>query len=517
MAGIDTNISNGTCYWTADNKLRQDVIPCGNAYKSDIIFSCCGVGDWCMDQGTCYHSDDHKFYVAGCTDPNYEDEACHDKGKYVTQTLMPLTICGDDVGDDSGDDAGNNDIDYDGGDGGDGDGDGGNDAPAEIKLAGCRAPVGNKPAPACTCDASNPPLLTLTSPYVPTAVLPTELGGSISFVGTQTQATESTTTASSTTSTTPTASHSPSNPPIDTATVTPTPIATPTSVPSSPTTTLDAPAPTPPHGSLSSGQIAGIASGVGIIALILIAAGVRWVQARQNEPGRQKRWWPSLNPRTPQQPDSIDPTGTALPPVAEMPESPRTVPQRPARPSDSDELHITSPLMSTMPPNLPVSPVAQYQRSISPQGPPPAQQYQAYSPEKHGDYSRYSSSHYSTDSPQHRPQYSSYGSGQPSNGQPTGPRHNGYAFSQSNGTQPTNSRHNSYGPAQLNSTQRTSSQHTGHGSDQSNNAQPTNPQHNNYEPVQSHDTPPTSSQETQTSQGQRAVRNQHWVNCHELA
>lgn len=447
---------------------------------------------------------------------------------------MPLTICGDDVGDDSGDDAGNNNMNDDGGDGGDGDGDGDNDGPAEIKLAGCRASVGNKPAPACTCDASNPPLLTLTAPYVPTAVLPTELGGSISFAGTQTQTTESTTSAQSTTSTAPTTSHSPSSPPIDTATATPTPIATPTSVLSSPTATLDAPAPAPPHSSLSSGQIAGIASGVGIIVLILIAAGVRWFQERQNEQGRQKRWWPSLNPRAPRQPDSIDPTGNALPPIAEMHESPRTVPQRPARPSDSDELHITSPLMSTMPPNLPVSPVAQYQRSIYPRSPPPAQQYQAYSPEKHGDYSRYSSSHYSTDSPQHRPQYS-YGSGQPRNGQPAGPQHNGYGVSQSNGTQPTNSQHNSYGPAQMNNTQNTSPhhtgygpaqlsntqptspQHTGHGSDQSNNAQPTNPQHNNYEPVQSHDSQPTSSQDTQASQGQRAPRNQHWVNCYELA
>lgn len=58
MAGIDTDISNGTCYWTADNKSgQQSVIPCGNAYKSDIFFSCCGVGDWCMDQGACYHPD----------------------------------------------------------------------------------------------------------------------------------------------------------------------------------------------------------------------------------------------------------------------------------------------------------------------------------------------------------------------------------------------------------------------------------------------------------------------------
>ncbi|KAJ4288111.1 hypothetical protein N0V90_012128 [Kalmusia sp. IMI 367209] len=75
-------VSNGTCYTAAGKKLDESFIPCGNdAFGHQ---TCCGAGDNCLADKACFgiHGSGYGAYLtymAGCTDPNYEDGSCPDK------------------------------------------------------------------------------------------------------------------------------------------------------------------------------------------------------------------------------------------------------------------------------------------------------------------------------------------------------------------------------------------------------------------------------------------------------
>jgi len=82
MSDQDISVSNGTCYSAAGEKLDESFIPCGNvAYGHQ---TCCGRGDNCLADNACfgYHGNGYGSeltYMAGCTDPNYEDGSCPKK------------------------------------------------------------------------------------------------------------------------------------------------------------------------------------------------------------------------------------------------------------------------------------------------------------------------------------------------------------------------------------------------------------------------------------------------------
>ena len=71
-------IANGTCYFKAGEELSSDFIPCGNDYFAH--YQCCSLGDNCLEHGACYDSQFGVTYLAGCSDKNYDDPACPNKG-----------------------------------------------------------------------------------------------------------------------------------------------------------------------------------------------------------------------------------------------------------------------------------------------------------------------------------------------------------------------------------------------------------------------------------------------------
>ncbi|RYO73624.1 hypothetical protein DL766_000514 [Monosporascus sp. MC13-8B] len=75
-------VNNGTCYSAPGERLDGSFIPCGN----DAIGhqTCCGAGDNCLSNNACFgiHGEgygSYLTYMAGCTDPDYEDQSCPDK------------------------------------------------------------------------------------------------------------------------------------------------------------------------------------------------------------------------------------------------------------------------------------------------------------------------------------------------------------------------------------------------------------------------------------------------------
>ncbi|KAK7409603.1 hypothetical protein QQX98_008198 [Neonectria punicea] len=97
MSDDDIYVSNGTCYSAKGEKLDKSFIPCGNnAYGYQ---TCCGAGDNCLVDNSCFgiHGSgygSYLTYMAGCTDPDYEDSNCPDK-KDIDQDWIALTLCDD--------------------------------------------------------------------------------------------------------------------------------------------------------------------------------------------------------------------------------------------------------------------------------------------------------------------------------------------------------------------------------------------------------------------------------------
>lgn len=70
-------VSNGTCY-SSRNETAVDMLPCGNDYFGHV--GCCQHDDDCLLDSTCFNNEYGVTYVAGCTDPTYNDTTCPSKG-----------------------------------------------------------------------------------------------------------------------------------------------------------------------------------------------------------------------------------------------------------------------------------------------------------------------------------------------------------------------------------------------------------------------------------------------------
>ncbi|KAF2708866.1 hypothetical protein K504DRAFT_290526 [Pleomassaria siparia CBS 279.74] len=66
------------CFYDKDQLAPDYIIPCytgwGNAH-----FSCCKVGNKCLEHNACYDSDTGNTYQYGCTDETYQDPSCPQK------------------------------------------------------------------------------------------------------------------------------------------------------------------------------------------------------------------------------------------------------------------------------------------------------------------------------------------------------------------------------------------------------------------------------------------------------
>ena len=74
---VNLFISNGTCYRAAGNESDAAFAPCGNDAAGHK--SCCQLGDLCLSHNACFNGQFGTTYLAGCSDPTYQDAACPDK------------------------------------------------------------------------------------------------------------------------------------------------------------------------------------------------------------------------------------------------------------------------------------------------------------------------------------------------------------------------------------------------------------------------------------------------------
>ncbi|KAK5047647.1 hypothetical protein LTR84_006312 [Exophiala bonariae] len=88
MSDYDPDISNGTCYYKDGGRLPSRYIPCGNKALGHKV--CCESLDMCLSSRACYNGQYGVTYLAGCTDPDYQDESCPDKSPY--QGTMSTTV-----------------------------------------------------------------------------------------------------------------------------------------------------------------------------------------------------------------------------------------------------------------------------------------------------------------------------------------------------------------------------------------------------------------------------------------
>ena len=94
LSDYDPNISNGSCYYAPHMPLDKSFYPCGNADGG--IIPCCEAGDHCLSSLACYNSDHGTTYVAGCSDKEYSDVLCPDKGDYSDRPWTGMINCPDD-------------------------------------------------------------------------------------------------------------------------------------------------------------------------------------------------------------------------------------------------------------------------------------------------------------------------------------------------------------------------------------------------------------------------------------
>lgn len=72
--GSSIFVSNGTCYLGRQDKSDPAMIPCGNDYFGHV--ACCQANDNCLESSVCFNGEFYVTYVAGCTDPEYQDASC---------------------------------------------------------------------------------------------------------------------------------------------------------------------------------------------------------------------------------------------------------------------------------------------------------------------------------------------------------------------------------------------------------------------------------------------------------
>lgn len=66
------------CYVEAGVLAPEYIHPCWTSFKTPH-YSCCKVGNKCLEQNACYDLDTGNTYLYGCTDPEYKDERCPSK------------------------------------------------------------------------------------------------------------------------------------------------------------------------------------------------------------------------------------------------------------------------------------------------------------------------------------------------------------------------------------------------------------------------------------------------------
>ncbi|KAH9898846.1 hypothetical protein F4778DRAFT_171805 [Xylariomycetidae sp. FL2044] len=243
---INLSISNGSCYWNVYVLGADNFIPCGNV-AGGSNYACCQAGDKCLSSNACFNTKYGSTYLYGCTDPGYSAPACPRKGNLTKQAVVGLTRC--DVEDDS-------------------------------EWAGCEGDGDTdqlQPPDSDTCTCSSGDALFRDAPTLTDiAILPTSLGGTISwYKGHSPTALDDTKTTRSTTRSAPSSSSSSSSSSSQTipttsgnsATVSPTLFFTSTLTGSAYST----PTSSAPTSSLSSGAKAGV--GVGsVLGAALVAA-----------------------------------------------------------------------------------------------------------------------------------------------------------------------------------------------------------------------------------------------------
>ncbi|KAK4241980.1 hypothetical protein C8A03DRAFT_40685 [Achaetomium macrosporum] len=91
MADPDPSVSNGTCFYAAEQVASDNFIPCGNWAFGH--YHCCQTGDWCLEDNACYNGEHGTTYLAGCTDIDYKDQSCPDKDAYKDYPWAGLIYC----------------------------------------------------------------------------------------------------------------------------------------------------------------------------------------------------------------------------------------------------------------------------------------------------------------------------------------------------------------------------------------------------------------------------------------
>ncbi|KAF4910895.1 hypothetical protein CGCF415_v004767 [Colletotrichum fructicola] len=90
MTELNAFISNGTCYHASGKKV-DEWLPCGNTAFGQ--FTCCQRSDMCLSSRACYNARFGVTYLGGCSDPEYKDASCPDKGALSSQPWAGLVYC----------------------------------------------------------------------------------------------------------------------------------------------------------------------------------------------------------------------------------------------------------------------------------------------------------------------------------------------------------------------------------------------------------------------------------------
>ncbi|KAF6835658.1 hypothetical protein CPLU01_04128 [Colletotrichum plurivorum] len=91
MSVLNPFISNGTCYFGPGKPAAEEWFPCGNAELGDK--TCCQRGDMCLSSKACYNGRYGITYLAGCSDPEYQDPSCPEKGSLDDHPWTGLVYC----------------------------------------------------------------------------------------------------------------------------------------------------------------------------------------------------------------------------------------------------------------------------------------------------------------------------------------------------------------------------------------------------------------------------------------
>ncbi|KAI0131912.1 hypothetical protein BJ170DRAFT_611683 [Xylariales sp. AK1849] len=326
---VDVFQSNGTCYFNVHSLAGSTFIACGNAALPQLHWPCCSLGDNCLSSGACYNARWGTTYLAGCTDPEFSASACTGKGIYHDQQFVGLVRC-------------MKSNDY---------------SRQEEEWAGCAEPVVDHlvQPEKCACDSTKTALFKDGPRLTNIAALPTSPGGSISFFSDMTPTALTlgpTRSLALTTTTTQT-----SDPNLST-----------TQRVSSTTQAIPMESSSPESGLSTSAKVglgAGIAVGALLIGIIVVLALLLRKRKKKHEEHEAKPFTQTDSSATPGSTNINTPMSTGFSGYkAEL---------------AAEDPPPSSTLVS------PLSPLSPAQSQFSGQ-----RHYEAYNPDRHGDYARYS-------------------------------------------------------------------------------------------------------------------------------